>query len=276
MAHQRGVIQFVEMPHEVVCDPLAGDALSHDAGLQLQVKLPVSRREAAPVEPVAGVGAIHQPGGRQDLFPCGVALAPDRGAPGLIERFERPVAFLGKDLEQRRAALAVAPYGVVAAQFVVDLPSDDCRMAAEPLGQCAGDATGMVQVRGAGRTVVAAAAGPADLAVGPDRQDFSGQTRGQPGGRCGGRGAKHGRKAGSRGKRDGLFEPVEVELADLGFEAGPRELPHADQLEAGFAHEGEIRRPPAARGLLRVIRRTKRDHPLSLERFGALSESRRA
>ena len=75
--------------------------------------------EALPIELLRMHGLLADGGGRFDLRPVGIGVAPERGPPGLIERVQRAVFFLQPGAEILLTGGAMA----FAAELVADVPA---------------------------------------------------------------------------------------------------------------------------------------------------------
>lgn len=135
-------------------------------------------REPLEVENLRGVLHVVRAARRQDLVPVAVSLAPEGGAPGLVEGVERAVSVLEPAAE---GGLGLgAP--VVGAVLVVDVPHPQGRVAGVAGGEALGDGGGVAAVRRAGVGEVLAGAPPLGPAVLVAREDLGVQPPIQGGG----------------------------------------------------------------------------------------------
>src|SRR5690606_32738912 len=100
------------------------------------------------------VGQVLGGAGRLDLLPGRVALAPEGGGPGVVERIQAAVAFAQPGAEGAGGVLAVG----VGAVLVVDPPQPQGGMAGVAFGEGAGDPQGRLPVGGGAHVVGVAAA----------------------------------------------------------------------------------------------------------------------
>ena len=91
------------------------------------------RAEALEVKSMGGVHRRHRRPRREDFAPTRVALAPERGAPGIVEAFDGCVASLEPSPERCRGDVAVAE-GIVAPELVRHVPERNRRMVTVSFG----------------------------------------------------------------------------------------------------------------------------------------------
>ena len=207
--------------------------------------------EAVVVEHVGGVVERRGAPRREDVVPGRVALAPEGGAPGVVERVEGGVPALEPAAEGDGAGVAVAGQ-VVAGVLVGDVPHGQGRVVVVAAGEPVGEAEGHLAVERRRRAPGLPAAGPQGVAVVVDGQDLR-VGRGQPGRRGGGRGGEvDGDPVGVQQVHD-LVEPLEGVLALGRLEPGPREDAEGDEADAGLAHQAHVVVPDGARPLLGVV-----------------------
>lgn len=176
--------------------------------------------------------------GRGDLWECLVALAPDFGAPSVVEGVDGAVA----GLEVVVPALdrgGVEILADVALELVVDLPGDQGGVATELAGHGFDDAGG----GGAHGGVVCAdvlACAVDERGAGVVDEEAVGVAVRQPDRRGGGGRAEDDRDVGGVELIHDAAEEREVDAALVGFHAGPGELADADNVDAEFLHPGEV------------------------------------
>ncbi len=223
-----------------------------------------------PVEVEQGVGAepgvVEHVGGvverrgaprREDVVAGRVALAPERRAPGVVERVEGVVAALQPVAEGDGAGVAVAGQ-VVAGVLVGDVPHRQRRVVGVAGGQAVGQRQGELAVQRRRRAPGLAAARPQGVAVAVDREDL-GVGRGEPGRRRGGgRGEVDGDAVGVQQVHD-LVEPLEGVLALRRLEPGPGEDPEGHEADPRLAHQPHVVVPDGTRPLLGVVVPTEGD-----------------
>ena len=90
--------------------------------------------EPVEVELLGRVGEGRRDPRRQDLVPVAVVLAPERGAPGVVERVQVAVARAQPAAERGGAHVAVA-VRVVAAELVADVPQHERGVVGVALGE---------------------------------------------------------------------------------------------------------------------------------------------
>ena len=188
---------------------------------------------------------------REDLLPVGVALAPERGAPGVVEVIQGGVAATQPAAEGGRAGVAVARQ-VVAGVLVGDVPQGQGGVVVVALGQLGGQGEGMVAVHGGAGAPRLPAARPQRVAVAVHGEDL-GVGDGQPGWRRRGRGREVDGDPVVVQEVHGLVEPGEVVLALGGLEPGPREDAERHEGDACFQHQLHVLTPRGARPLLGVV-----------------------
>ena len=188
---------------------------------------------------------------RQDLSPVGVVLAPEGGAPCLVQRLDVAVALLQPDPERGRADVAVAPRHV-AAELVPDVPQRERRVPGVALGEPLHQREGVLPVHRRARAVGLPAAGPQSGAVGRHRQRLR-VAVGQPGRGRGGRGGQVDGDATLVQQVENLVQPTELEATGFGFEQRPGEHPDGGHGDAGRPHQPDVLGPDGFRPLLRVV-----------------------
>ncbi|CAM5550247.1 hypothetical protein SALBM311S_01472 [Streptomyces alboniger] len=186
--------------------------------------------------------------GRMDLRPVAVALAPEGGAPGLVEGVEGAVPVLEPAPEAGGGL--VAP--VVGAVLVVDVPHREGRVVAVAGGEVLGDGGGVAAVGGARVREVLASAPPLGAAVLVDGQGVGVQMA-HPGRRGGGRGCQDDADAARVHQVHQPVQPAEVPLPRAGFELRPGEDAEGDGVDAGGPHEADVLVPGLLGPLLGVV-----------------------
>ncbi len=124
-----------------------------DVDLFLGIADPLIGGKAVEIQLQARVGGAHGIGGQGDLIPGGIGVAPEGGAPGVVEGVQRAIAALQPALEGLGAGGAVAA-GMMAAEFVVELPSHHLGMPGIALGHGRGDLARELAVARAGGAVL--------------------------------------------------------------------------------------------------------------------------
>ncbi len=213
--------------------------------------------EALEVELVARVPRGGGGPRRFDLRPGGVALAPEDGAPGLVQRLQGLVALPQPAPEVHGRLLAVAG-GDRCAVLVEDVPQRQRRMVGVALGQRGGDAGGGLAVGGGAVADRAAAAEGQSPAVLGDRQRV-GVALVEPG-----RGHHRG---GGQVHRDPVVvqqvqqpvQPAELEDAGGGLQQGPGEDADAHGVHTGLPHQGHVLGPDLLGPLLGVVVTAERE-----------------
>ncbi len=190
--------------------------------------------------------------GRVDLVEAGVLLAPEGVAPRLVEVVDVVVALAEPLAEGGGAVVTVTPRRAVAAVLVVGLPAGDGVVAGEPLGHALDDARALPPVHRRVETVLAATTEPLRRPVGRLAQDAR-MFVAEPLRRGGGGRTEDRLHAVVADQVDGLGEPLEVVDARFGLVARPRELAHADVLDARFCHLCDLLLPLLPGPVLREV-----------------------
>ena len=207
--------------------------------------------EAPVVQRLAGVADGGGGARRVDLVQAGVVLAPEGGAPGLVDRLDGAVGAGQPAAEVCGAGVAVAGRDGDAV-LVVDVPHRQRRVVAVALGEAGGDARGGGAVGGA---AVADGAARAELlahALRRHRQRL-GVCPVEPGGWCHGGRAEVDADAVGVQQVEHPVEPAEVVLPLGGFQQGPGEDPHAHHRDAGLPHQPDVLLPDVFRPLFGVV-----------------------
>src|SRR5262249_44223890 len=126
-------------------------------------------REALPIELLGRVDEGRRAARWANFLPRVVALAPERRAPGLVQRLDAAIAPLEPRAEGGGRFVAEA-LGHVAGVLVVDVPHRQCRVVAIALGQPLHQRGGALAIGFAMRAVLLARARPQPRTVGRDRQ----------------------------------------------------------------------------------------------------------
>lgn len=198
-----------------------------------------------------GFATVGGRGGRRDVVPLGVVLAPERRAPGLVEGVDRAVA-LAQPLAKRdvRGGRVVVRHG--RAVLVVDVPHDDGGVVGVALRERAGDAGDRLAVGGRRRRHHAAGSEAEFRALRGLHPRLRVGGEEPRGGRRGGR-AEVDRDAVVVQQSEDLVEPREVEFALAHLDEAPREHADADEVHARLAHQPHVVAPRVARPLLGVV-----------------------
>lgn len=244
-------VALAERGHEVGGDRHARGQPVQDVPLHDEVLAHGGVGEAAVVQ---RLGRVADGGGgarRVDLLQVGVVLAPEGGAPDLVDRVDRAVDGAQPAAEVGRAGVAVAG-GDGDAVLVVHVPQGERRVVAVALGEAGGD------VRGGGPVVgVAVADGGAGAELVAHALLGHGQRLGvgavEPGGRGGGGRAQVDADAVLVQQVEDPVEPAEVVLPRGGFQQGPGEDPDAHHRDAGLPHQPDVLAPDVLRPLLGVV-----------------------
>lgn len=244
-------VALAEGGHEVRGDRDAGGEAVQDVPLGDEVLAHGLVGEALVVQ---GLGRVADRGGharRVDLLEVRVALAPEGGAPGFVDRVHGPVRAGQPGAEVGGAGRAVAGRDGHSV-LVVDVPQGERGMVGVPGGECGGDAR-----RGGAVVTVAVADGAARAelvagAVGGHRQRL-GVLAVEPGGRRDGRGAEVGTDAVLVQQVEQSVQPAEVVRSPGGFEQRPGEDPDAHHRDTRLAHQPDVLVPDVFRPLLGVV-----------------------
>jgi hypothetical protein len=131
-----GVVHALGLPHhhEVGGDRHLGGDAAQQLALGPQVVLEGVGGEALEVQLLGGVGVGGGEPGREYLLEVGVALGPERRAPGVVERVDGLVAGAQPGAEGAGGVVGVV-VDVVAAQLVVDVPGGERGVVGVALGQ---------------------------------------------------------------------------------------------------------------------------------------------
>ena len=209
------------------------------------------RSEPGVVQLLGRVGECRRAPRRQDLLPLGVALAPERRPPGLVEGVEVGVACTCPPPERPRAGVAVTGQ-VVAGVLVGDVPKGQRRVVAVARRQVRGQGEGVLAVDLRARAPRLPAARPERVSVPVDGQRL-GERRREPrrrGGRAGGE--VHGDPGVPEQVHD-LVEPVRLVFALGRLEPGPREDAQRDEGDPRLAHQPDVLGPGGPGPLLGVV-----------------------
>lgn len=236
--------------HEVGRDGLVAQ-LAQDGGLGTVVAEELVGREPVEVDGLRRVRERQRRAGWQHLLPRGVALAPERGAPGGVECVDRAVPGLQPTAERLGGDVAVA-VRVVAAELVRHVPEPHGGVVAVAFGGGADQGESVLAVDRGARAERLAATGPAGGAVGDDGQDLG--VRGGEPRRCGG-GARAEVDPDARAVQqlDDGVERGEVVLALPRLDVRPAEDVDRDEVHAGLAHEPDVLDPHLGVPLLGVV-----------------------
>ncbi len=168
-----GVVEVAEVleRHEVRRDGHARRELVEHGALAPHVVEQRVGAEALVVEHVRRVVEGRRAARRQDLLPVGVALAPEGGAPRLVERLERVVAPAQPRAEVARALVAVAGQ-VVAGVLVGDVPHREAGVVVVAGRQLPRQREGVLAEDGGGGAPRLPAAGRERVPVDVDGQDL--------------------------------------------------------------------------------------------------------
>ncbi len=210
--------------------------------------------EAPEVQHLSGVAHVVGQAGRQDAVPGVIALAPEGGAPGLVEGVERAVLLPQPAAEGGRGLVAV----VEGAVLVVDVPHGEGRVAAVAGRQVLGDGGCVAPVGGAGVGEVLASAPPLGAAVLGDGQGVGVQPPHPGRGRGRGRG-QHDVDAVVVHQVHQRVQPAELACPGLRFQLRPGEDPEGDGVDAGVLHQPDVLVPGRLRPLLRVVVATEEE-----------------
>lgn len=244
-------VALAEGGHEVGRDRDAGCQAVKDVPLRAEVLAHRRVGEPLVVEGLARVADRRGGARRVDVLEARVPLAPEGGAPGLVDGVDRAVRRPQPAAEVGGAGVAVAG-GDGDAVLVVHVPHGQRRVAAVALGEARGDGR---RGRAVVRVAVADRATGAELvahALGGDRQGV-GMAAVEPDRRRHGRGAEVDADAVLVQQIDHPVEPAEVVLPRRGFEEGPGEDPDADHGDAGLPHQPDVVLPDGFRPLLGVV-----------------------
>src|SRR5262249_52280803 len=88
------------------------------------------------IQLLGGIAQILRGPRRQDLLPAPVALAPEGGRPGLVQRIESAVSEAQPAAERRGTVIAETPSAI----FIVYMPQAQCRVGRVARGELRGDA----------------------------------------------------------------------------------------------------------------------------------------
>ena len=186
-----------------------------------------------------------------DLIPVAISLAPECGAPGVVERVERLVACLQPAAKAfdgcRREAL-----GDMAGIFVVDMPHRQRRVVAISRGQRAGQACHALAIGAAARAVTLARTRIKRDAIARHRQAVR-IFCGHPGRRRGGGGGQIDHDAARVQLVHDPIQPAKVKLAFARFEPGPAKDGQRDHVDTGLAHQPDVLVPDRFGPLFRVV-----------------------
>lgn len=188
-----------------------------------------------------------------------IFLAPQRVAPGLIQRLDRAEPLPQSPMELAHALPAIAAavvslHPVEQVQLVVDLPAENVQVLTELLSQGRHDPPAQLAVRRAVRARVPPRAVLRAAVVVAD-ENAIGIARVQPHRRRAGRRAKD--RGDPRGAElvDHHVQPVEVEAALLRLDAAPGELADPHAAHARLLHQGDVGVDLLERPGFRVVRR---------------------
>nr|WP_245898775.1 hypothetical protein [Nonomuraea indica] len=172
-------VHGLETEQEVRGDRDLGRDPAQDGGLGLEAGAQRLVAEAQVVELLGGVGVGGGDAGRADVVEGGVALRPEVGGPGVVERVDVVRVPLAQPAPEVGGGGVAVAGGDVAAVLVADVPQPERRMAAVVGGEPFDQGRGAVPIDRAGRAEVLAAAWTEHGAVGGDRQDL-GMLVGEP------------------------------------------------------------------------------------------------
>ena len=210
------------------------------------------RHKSAVVEQQMRVIAPVEHGARAvDLAPVGIGLAPEYGAPRLVERVEGAVFVLHKRAERRMVRLGVKLVGL-AVELIVDLPAHDSAVLAVVPRQLLDDPGRETAVYRRIVVILPPGAVPEKRAV-PEGVEHLGVLFRQPG---------RGRRC--RGTEDDLHllllaeieefvEEVKVKVALARLEDCPGKFRHAHGGDPSLLHAAQILAPQGFRPVLGVI-----------------------
>ena len=191
--------------------------------------------EAPPVdEHAVGAGFRHF-AGRFHLRPVGVAVAPERCPPRLIEVFQRSIALFQPLAEFLLTQRAVA----VAGKFVGQMPENDRRMMRIPLRQRRVDFPHFAAINRAGQAMIMPSAEVVALIVLIHTQDFGVFLR-HPRRTRARRRCQNDVDAAAPQSVDDLVQPREVVHAVLRFQPCPRENRDRHTVHMCIVHEFNI------------------------------------
>lgn len=258
-------VALAERGHEVGGDGDARREPVQDVPFGHEVLAQGGVGEAAVVELLRRVADGGCGARRVDLLVRGVALAPERGAPGFVDRVEGSVRGAEPVAEVGGAAAAVAGADGDAV-LVVHVPERERGVVAVAAGELGGDAGGGLAVGGGAVADRPARAEGVPHALAADRQRL-GVGAVEPGGRRHGGCGQVDPDAVLVQQVEEPVEPAEVVPAGGGFQQGPGEDPDAHQGDAGLAHQPDVLLPHALRPLFGVVVPAERE-PVQALRSG--------
>ena len=223
--------------------------------------------EAGEVQLLGRVGHRRRDPGRQHLVERRVVLAPEGGAPGVVELLDVAVPVGEPAAEGRGRHVAPAP-PVVAAQLVGHVPQPHRRVPTVAARHLLDERQRVLaEHRRAGAPRLPAAR-PQRVPGVVDREDLR-VGDGQPRRGCGRRRGHVDGDAAVGQQLDDLVEPAEVELARPRLQERPREHAERHEPDTGRLHEPHVLAPHRARPLLGVVVAAQRDavervHPFVL------------
>ena len=250
--------------HEVRGDRDAGRELVQQVALGGEAVQQRVGAEAEEVQLLGRVGERRRRARRQDLVPVAVVLAPERGAPRLVERVERrrsasrsqsrnAAALTRRSSSARCARRARCPRATSPAPGGRGNRSASAVTRASARSRKTGE-LGHHACRPPGQSTVPSAVRGSDLGV----------RRGQPGRRRGGGGGQV--DARCRPRAAGPWprsSQSKLEASLLRLEQRPGEDADGDQVDAGLAHQPDVLGPGLARPLLGVVVAAERESPAS-------------
>lgn len=252
LARPLPVVQVPERPvgHEVRGDRHLGRDHAQDVPLGLVQLEDRVVGEPVVVQHVRRVRERRRDARRQDLREVGVALAPERRGPRVVELVER-VAARQPLAERRGAGVAVATLHV-ARVLVADVPGGQRGVVAVVRGHLGGERRRAVAVDRRRRAVGLPRAVREPHTVGAHGQHL-GVLGGQPRRGRGGRGREVDADAAGVQQVQHAVEPAEPVLALADLDLRPGEDPDADQVDPGPPHELDVLGPHVFRPLLGVV-----------------------
>ena len=207
----------------------------HRVALRHHERLALMGGEAPPVdEHAVGAGFRHF-AGRFHLRPVGVAVAPERCPPRLIEVFQRSIAFFQPLAEFFLTQRAVA----VAGKFVGQMPENDRRMMRIPLRQRRVDFPHFAAINRAGQAVIVPSAEVVALVVLIHAQDFGVFLRHPRRTRAARRGQKY-MNAGGIQFIENSIQPGEIKYPFARLKFRPAKYAHRHHIAFCLLHHGNV------------------------------------
>ncbi len=200
------------------------------------------RREALEIHQMRWIGLGDGHVRQFDLVEASIVHRPEDIPPGFIQRFDAAIFGFAPSAKRPQRRLRIAQHGVVAAIFIVGLPSGDGGMRAESLRQTLDDAVAFLRVAFMAETIVPARTEFARPPISVERRHIR-HLVDKPFWRRRGWGSQHDLEAGAIERIDSLGEPSEIIDAVAGLQPRPGEFADTHEGKTYLLHHGRVLAP---------------------------------